>query len=92
MARKTMGLGDILIQGGLLTEDQLKEALTEQRETRERLGEILVNRGWITEDDVTRALGGQLGYEIFDPTKHPVEPGALELVPVDIAQRFDVLP
>ncbi len=89
---KTMGLGDLLIEQGLLTQEQLGEALAEQKRTRERLGEIFVAKGWVRPVDLLRSLGQQLGYDIFDPTKNAVEPDALEYVPVDVARRFDVLP
>ncbi|HPF36145.1 Flp pilus assembly complex ATPase component TadA [bacterium] len=92
MAYKTLGLGDLLISKGLLTEDQLLDALQEQKKTRERLGEILVNRGWLTHDQVLEALGKQLGHEQFDPTRHEVQPEALTFVSVELARRYDVLP
>jgi len=92
MAKQTVGLGDLLIEQGLLTLDQLKEALQEQKETRVRLGEIFVNRGWVTDEDVTRALGNQLGFPIFDSTKNAVDAEALEYIPLDVARRFNVLP
>ncbi len=92
MAKQTMGLGDLLIEQGLLTLDQLKEALKEQKETRARLGEIFVSKGWVSDEDVTRALGDQLGFPIFDPTKNAVEAEALEYIPLEVARRFNVLP
>ena len=92
MARATKGLGDLLIDKGVLTQAQLEEALLEQKTTRERLGEIFVSRGWVTDDDVQIALGHQLGYLQFDPTRHEVESAALGLIPVELASRYDILP
>ncbi len=92
MVKQTMGLGDLLIEQGHLTLDQLKEALQEQKETQVRLGEIFVQRGWVSEDIVTRALGDQLGFPLFNPTKNAIEPSALDFIPLEVARRFNVMP
>ena len=53
-------LGEILIQQGLISEEQLKDAISRQKRERGRLGEILVKMGTLTEDDIIAALGTQL--------------------------------
>lgn len=53
-------LGDILIAQRMLTEDQVKGALSEQNESKHRLGEIFIEKGWLSEQDVLRALSAQL--------------------------------
>jgi len=58
---KRKKLGEILIEKGLLTEDQLQNALMEQYLTKEFLGTILVNRGIITETELMRTLAEQFG-------------------------------
>jgi hypothetical protein len=49
MKKQPKGLGDLLVQSGLITTKQLEDALEEQRGTRERLGQILYRRGLITQ-------------------------------------------
>lgn len=53
-------LGEILIEQGLITENQLKEAIDIQKRERGRLGEILIKMGILTEQDIIVALGTQL--------------------------------
>ncbi len=54
-----MLLGERLVRLGKITEDQLNEALTEQKNTSEFLGNILLRRAWIREDDLTEVLSEQ---------------------------------
>ena len=54
VARKT--LGQLLVEKGILTEDQLAQALEAQKSTREKLGQIIVDLGLAREDQVLQAL------------------------------------
>ncbi len=92
MASKSPELGDLLIREGLISADQLDDALTEQVGTHERLGEILCRRGDISRVEMLETLAGQLGYALFDPTRDAVETNALDLVPVEFSRRHNVLP
>jgi len=53
-------LGDLLIDEGLITEEQLKTALAEQKANAGRLGGILVTMGFVTDEQISDALGKQL--------------------------------
>ena len=57
-------LGDVLIDAGLITEDQLGHALKQQKETKRRLGDELIAEGVITEAGLIEALQMQLGVEL----------------------------
>jgi type IV pilus assembly protein PilB len=92
MPNKAPGLGDLLLREGLISTEQLQEALAEQAGTRERLGEILRRRGYISPDDLLNALARQLDLTLFEPARDAVETAALELVPLEFARRHDVLP
>jgi type IV pilus assembly protein PilB len=54
-------LGDMLIDEGLITQDQLNKALVAAKETGRRIGEALVENGFVTENDIMIALSHQLG-------------------------------
>jgi len=56
-------LGEVIVERGLVTQDQLEDALLEQRFTHKRLGTILVDRGFVSEPDLTDALVDQIGVE-----------------------------
>jgi type IV pilus assembly protein PilB len=85
-------LGSTLLKMGLITAGQLEEALREQGDTHERLGEILCRLGYLAPDDMAAALSSQLGYARFEPSRHEVQPAALELVPYELARRHGILP
>ena len=57
-------LGELFVERGLITQDELEEALVEQRETRKRLGTILVGRGLVSGPELTSVLVDQLGMEL----------------------------
>jgi predicted RNase H-related nuclease YkuK (DUF458 family) len=57
-------LGQLFVERGLITQDELEEALVEQHETRKRLGAILVSRGLVSGPELTSVLVDQLGMEL----------------------------
>lgn len=58
-------LGDLLLEDGLITESELRQALLLQRKTGERLGDVLVRLGMITQDELFSWLGMQYGLQLF---------------------------
>jgi type IV pilus assembly protein PilB len=85
-------LGSLLINRGLLTVDQVKQAFEEQSRTGRRLGEIVVDRGWITSSDVAQALAHQFGLEYVDLAETEPEPSAATLLQKDLAVRYHAIP
>ncbi|HSA30727.1 MAG TPA: ATPase, T2SS/T4P/T4SS family [Candidatus Omnitrophota bacterium] len=89
-------LGEILIQQGLISEEQLKDAISRQKRERGRLGEILVKMGTLTEDDIIAALGTQLNLPYANKDNNLLKPntsqGLDKLVPHDFAKTNLVLP
>lgn len=65
----TKRLGDMLLEAGLITEEQLGEALKYQAQEKERLGTTLVKHNYITEKQLTDTLRIQLGIEYIDLSK-----------------------
>ena len=85
-------IGDILIEQGILSQDQLRIALTEQKKSGDQLGRIIVSLGFTTEAIVRDALSEALGQESVDLHKIVVDSDALKLVPKEVARRYRVLP
>jgi type II secretory ATPase GspE/PulE/Tfp pilus assembly ATPase PilB-like protein len=90
--RKITGLGELLVGDGSITVDQLAEALSEQKNTHERLGEILCRKRLISPEELLDALSRQLGHRLYDPARDAVESAALDLVPLELARRHNLLP
>ena len=86
-------IGELLIARGVVSEDQVRIALTEQRrvEPREALGRILVRLGFATEAVIRDVLGGALGCESVDLGRVVVDGDALALIPESVARRHRVL-
>lgn len=85
-------LGDILVRDGLITADQLKRALAEQRGTGMRLGYTLVKLGFIEETEITKMLARQYRMPAVDLSRFEVDPKILKLISADIAAKYTVLP
>ena len=80
-------LGECLIQAGLITEDELQEALAEHKRTGERLGAVLVRMKLTTEKQIAKALAYQLGFPHLNLADNPPDQAAVVLVPKDIALK-----
>ena len=89
---KSKRLGDILISDGLLTQEQLEEALTQQKQTHERLGAVLIEYGYITEKELIDALRNQLGIDFIDLTKTTIDPSMSRYIPKALAQEYEIVP
>ena len=85
-------LGDILVRDGLITADQLKRALAEQRSSGMRLGYTLVKLGFIEETEITKMLARQYRMPAVDLSRFEVDPKILKLISSDIANKYTVLP
>ena len=85
-------IGDILMDEGLITQNQLDDALQEHKTTGKLLGRVLVDMGMITETDLLRALSQQIGLEFVDLSKYEGDPLSRALLPESVAQRYRVIP
>ena len=77
---KKVRLGDVLMDEGIITLDQLNQALTRQQETRHKLGETLVELGIATERQIATALSRQLGLDLVDPNRVVIKENILNLI------------
>ena len=62
-------IGELLVSKGVVSEDQVRIALIEQKKSKEHLGKILVRLGFATEAVIRDVLGGALGYDTVDLSK-----------------------
>lgn len=90
MARKR--IGDLLYEAGILTAEQLNEALSYQKTSKGRLGDILIERGYITENQLIEVLEFQLGIPHVHLTKENIDPAVLSLIPEAMAKRYMMIP
>ena len=87
-----MRLGDLLIAAGAITQEQLEEALTIQKQKKERLGDVLTESNIITERQLIEALQMQLGVDFIDLTAISIPLELAKFVPRAIAKKYNVVP
>ncbi|HEV8646145.1 MAG TPA: GspE/PulE family protein [Burkholderiales bacterium] len=81
-------LGEILLQQRLLSEDQLKAALEEQKRSGRKLGRIFIDSGFLTEEQIGGALARQLQVPFIDLKHFNIKPEVATRLPETLARRF----
>ncbi|MBF5040915.1 general secretion pathway protein GspE [Aggregicoccus sp. 17bor-14] len=80
------------MDAGLLTELQLKAALSEQRKWGGKLGRTLVEMGFVDEDSMAHALSRQLNIPVVDLDSLRLPPDVVQLLRIDVAERYGIFP
>ena len=91
-APKSSKLGQLLIQKGLLTEEQLLEAMQQQAVSNRFLGAIILDRRWISADQLLEVLSEQYRMPTVRLTTEPIEPAAVQAMPLKIVLHYKVMP
>jgi type IV pilus assembly protein PilB len=90
--RKKKRLGDLLVDTGIITPEQLEIALEKQKKTGLKLGETLADEGFISEDQIASALSRQLNIEIVDLQNINIDKNVATLIPVNILKKYTMIP
>lgn len=89
---KRKRLGDILVAQGLLTNEQLEEALVEQRMRNQKLGTLLIHKHLITEAQLFSVLELQFGISYVDLSTFYIEPRIPKLINESLANKHQAIP
>ncbi len=81
-----------LVSEGLITEDQLKTAISVQRSTQEGIGRILVRLDFISKEKIIDFLGRHLGIPYVDLKGYLIDPRVIELVPEEMVRKYKLVP
>lgn len=92
MATQRKMLGDIVVENGLISEEQLTQALADQKNSKEKLGRILVRRGYITDDQLMEVLEFSLGIPRVQISRMEINPETVKLLPTNMLSKHHVLP
>ena len=84
-------LGDLLVQSGLITEEQLQTTLDE-KSPGQKIGDALLQRGHITEQQLIEVLEFQLGIPHISLYRYPFDPRLFNLIPKEMAKRNLIIP
>ena len=87
-----MGIGSILVERGLITDDDPAAAIAEQNRTGERLDQVLVRLGCVTTGQVLEAIGQQFAMPIVDLSAIEVKPDVLGTLPAKLVASMGVVP
>ena len=90
--RRKLRLGELMVQQGLITNDQLRIAVIEQEQNKIPLGRQLVRLGFVSESMVRDLVAHTIGQESIDLSSVVADVDALEMVPEDFSRRYHLLP
>src|SRR5947209_14566417 len=85
-------LGTLLLERGLINQEQLEAALEEQRQSRKSLGRVLIDEGTVSESDLVATLAARLGLDFVDLLDYSIDPSAVGLISDSLARRFQAVP
>ena len=85
-------LGEMLVEAGILTEEQLRRAVAEHRKAGLKLGQYLSRQGVVNENQIVDTLSRQLKIEKYHPDRYPIDVGLARLIPIETAQKLQVAP
>lgn len=88
---KKIRIGDLLIEHKVISQEQLNNALAEQKKSGRKLGRVLIENGYLSEDQLLDFLARQLGIPCIDLKRYHVKPEVVRLIPEAHARRFRVL-
>ncbi len=89
--KQKVRIGDLLVSSGEITEEQLLEALAEQKSSGQKLGRILIDHGYIDEDKFLQFLSEQLGAPFYDLKSFNFDPDVVGRLPETYARRYRAL-
>jgi len=85
-------LGELLVEGGLLTEEQLQQAVVNHRRSNIKLGQYLVREGILSGAQIVDLVSMQLQIDKYRPDVYPINMELTKVIPVDIAQKLQAVP
>ncbi|ABQ46119.1 type II secretion system protein E [Thermotoga petrophila RKU-1] len=92
MLRRYRKLGEILVEKGFITREELERALEIQKEEKKPLGEVLIETGYITEDQLLEALSEQYGVPILKELPKNIPLNVVGSIPKNIIESLHVIP
>lgn len=85
-------LGEMLVEKGLLTQEQLTKSLADQKKAGLKLGQYLTRQGIVNEQSIIDLLSKQLKIQRYHPDNFPLDMDLVRTIPIDVAQKYQVAP
>lgn len=90
--KKKLRIGDLLVQYGIITEEQLQQALLVQKQTGGKIGEVLITEGIVTKQNINEVLEYQLGIPYVDLAEYHISTEAAKIITETLARRHILIP
>ncbi|MBQ8166022.1 MAG: Flp pilus assembly complex ATPase component TadA, partial [Lachnospiraceae bacterium] len=90
--RKKIRVGDLLVEAGAITDDELQEALAYQKEHGGRIGNVIMELGFISQDLLITVLTTQIGVDYIELKACRLEDSVLKLIPETLVNKYKVMP
>ncbi len=91
-ARKQIRIGDLLVEAGAITEDQLQQALVVQKETGGRLGNVIMDLGFISRELLITVLTTQMGIDYVELKTVKIDDAVIDLIPEPLVRKHKAMP
>lgn len=85
-------LGELLIERGVINQQQLDKALNVQKEKGGLIGEVLVELGFAKEEDIPQALTAQYGFPYLPLANYEINPEIVNIIPSRVARQYLLIP
>jgi len=85
-------LGELLLDRGIISQSQLDQALSVQRDKGGLIGEILVDLGFVKEDDIAQSLTAQYGFPYLPLSNYDVNADITNIIPGRVARQYLLVP
>jgi len=85
-------LGELLVERGIINDQQLEKALNVQKEKGGLIGEVLVDLGFVKEEDIAQSLTAQYGFPYLPLSNYDVNPEIINIVPGRVARQYLLVP
>ena len=85
-------LGELLVERGIINQQQLEKSLAIQREKGGLIGEIMVALGFVKEEDIAQALTAQYGFPYLPLANYEINPDVVGIIPARVAKQYLLVP
>ncbi len=85
-------LGEMLVEGGLLSAEQLRQAVLDHKRNNIKLGQFLVREGIISSTRIVELISTQLNIKKYHPDDYPVDMALARIIPVEMAHKYQAVP
>jgi len=91
-ARKKIRIGDLLVEAGAITEDELQQALAKQKAEGGRIGNVIMDMGFISRELLITVLTTQMGIDFIELKAAKIDENVIKLVSDKLANQYKVMP